>query len=153
MFSRASVLAFLLLTIAIPSHAQLSQEARYGVLAGMIAVEGSARIPMPLGKTGVELSESGLINRDKLQKEIADEGSVITAGKIVSITAVEFHDKSIEFEIDNGGTKKKNILSNIQVGVGGMSSGDPQKKSPTPDAKGSKITLMFADKVPANITT
>lgn len=150
MFPRG-VFALLLLSLAVPTHAQLTQEARYGVLASMIAVEGAARIPMPLGKTGVELSESGLLNREKLQKEIVDEGSAITAGKVVSITAIEFRDKSIEFEIDGGGTKKKNILSNIQVGVGGVSSADQQKK-PTPDAKGSKITLFFQGKVPSNLS-
>ena len=61
--------------------------------------------------------------------------------KVVSITAIEFNDKSIEFEIDHGGTKKKNILSNIQVNVGGASSSDQKKE--TPEAKGSRITLLF----------
>src|SRR4030095_13370268 len=59
-------------------------------------------------------------------------------------------DKSIEFEIDHGGTKKKNVLSNIQVNVGGASSSDQKKE--TPEAKGSKITLQFAGKVPQDVT-
>jgi hypothetical protein len=152
MFPRITAVLILPLALAVPGHAQLTQDARYGILAGMIAVEGAARIPMPLGKSGVELSEAGLINRDKLQKEIANEGSVITPGKVVTITAIEFHDKSIDFEIDGGGTKKKNILSNIQVGVGGVSSADQQRK-PTPDARGSRISLMFAGKVPQSLTS
>jgi len=151
MFPRVTGLVILSVAFAIPGRAQLTQEARYEILAKMIAVEGAARIPMPLGKTGIELSEAGLLNRDKLQKAIAEEGSAITPGKIVSITAIAFNDKSIEFEIDGGGTKKKNILSNIQVGVGGASTSDPNRK-PTPEAKGSKITLMFGSKLPSSLT-
>jgi hypothetical protein len=150
MFQRAALLGVLTLAASVSAPAQLTQDARYSILANMVAVEGAARIPMPLGKNGVELSENGLLNRDKLQKEIASNGQAIMPGKVVKITAIEFNDKSIEFEIDGGGTKKKNFLSNIQVGVGGVSSQDPKKE--TPEAKGSKITLLFAGKVPPNLT-
>jgi hypothetical protein len=105
---------------------------------------------MPLGKAGVELSADGTVNREKLQKEIANNGHAIGAGQVVSITAIEFNDKSIEFEIDHGGTKKKNILSNIQVGMGGATTQQPKKDTPEP--KGSRITLQFAGKVPPALT-
>src|SRR5678815_3293441 len=141
----------LILAAAVFAPAQVTQDTRYTILGNMISVEGAARVPLPLGKTGVEVSENGLVNRDKLQKEIAGNGSAIGLNQVVRITAIEFNDKSIEFEIDNGGTKKKNILSNIQVGMGGVSSQDPNKKE-TPDAKGSKITLLFQGKVPPAIT-
>lgn len=148
-------LPVVLLSLATSSHAQVAQEARYAILGSMIATEGAARIPMPLGKRGVELSENGLINNDRLQKELADNGGVITAGKVVLITGIEFHDDSIQFEIDGGGTKKKGFLSslsNIQIGIGGgVNSQDQNKEEPA--AKGSSITLMFADKVPPNITS
>jgi hypothetical protein len=151
MISRTSVLLMLLLGVALPLRAQLTKDARFAILGGMIATEGAARIPMPLGKTGVELSENGLINRDKLQKEISGNGSMITAGKVVRITAIEFNEKSIEFEIDGGGTKKKNFLSNVQIGVGGVSP-QPDQQKVTPEAKGSRIALLFAGKVPPNLT-
>jgi len=141
----------LILAAAVFAPAQVTQDTRYTILGNMISVEGAARVPLPLGKTGVEVSENGLVNRDKLQKEIAGNGSAIGLNQVVRITAIEFNDKSIEFEIDNGGTKKKNFLSNIQVGMGGVSSQDPNKKE-TPDAKGSKITLLFQGKVPPAIT-
>jgi hypothetical protein len=150
MFQRAAVLGILFIAAIAPASAQLTQDARYAILGNMVAVEGAARLPMPLGKTGVELSENGLVNRDKLQKEIVSNGQSINPGKVVRITGIEFNDKSIEFEIDGGGTKKKNFLSNIQVGMGGVSSQDPKKE--TPDAKGSKITLLFAGKVPPNLS-
>jgi Protein of unknown function (DUF2845) len=144
------LLPILILGLVPAGQAQIGQDARFSILGSMIATEGAARIPMPLGKTGIDLSENGLINRDKLQKELAANGGAITAGKIVTITAVEFNDKAIEFEIDGGGTKKKNFLSNIQVGVGPVNPQQDQKKEEA--AKGSKVTLLFAAKVPPNLT-
>lgn len=134
----------------VSAHAQLTQEARFAILGSMIATEGAARIPMPLGKNGVDLSENGLIDRDKLQKEIASNGQAITPGKVVSITAIEFGDKAMEFELNGGGTKKKGILSRIQIGVGGASSqGAPQSET---QAIGSRITLRFSGKVPPGLS-
>src|SRR5207249_1933778 len=118
----------------------------------MISAEGAARIPMPLGKNGVDLSENGVIDRDKLQKEIASNGQAITPGKVVSITAIEFGDKTMEFELNGGGTKKKSVLSRIQIGVGGTSSqGTPQAQAQA-QAIGSKITLKFSGKVPSDLS-
>ena len=147
MFARAKYLPVLILGLAVSAHAQLSQEARYAVVGTLIAAEGAARIPMPLGKNGVELSANGLISRDKLQKELAENSQAILPGKIVTITSIEFNDKSIEFEIDGGGSKKKNILSNIQIGVGGSTT-QPDQKKETPEARGSKVTLLFQEKLP-----
>ena len=130
----------------------MTQEQRFSVLGTLIATEGAARIPMPLGKTGVELSANGVISKNKLEKELAENGQVILPGKVVSITAIEFSDKSIEFEIDGGGTKKKSVLSRIQIGVGGVSPQN-QKQDNTPDAKGSKITLVFPGKIPQDMTS
>jgi hypothetical protein len=136
---------------SISAHAQLTQESRFAILGSLYAAEGAARIPMPLGKNGVELSENGLIDRDKLQKEIANNGQAITPGKVVSITAIEFGDKTIEFELNGGGTKKKGILSRIQISAGGAvsSQGPPQAES---QAIGSKIILKFSGKVPSSIS-
>jgi hypothetical protein len=143
-----------ILVLVVNAGAQVSQSTRFSIIGSMVATEGAARIPLPLGKSGVELSVNGTVNRDKLQKEIAENGQAILPGRVVSITAIDFNDKSIEFEIDGGGTKKKNILSNIQIGVGGGTSSQdkPQKEKETPPAKGSKITLLFSGKLPPDLT-
>jgi hypothetical protein len=150
MFSRGSLLAIMVLGASVSAHAQLTQDARFKILGSLIATEGAARIPMPLGKNGVDLSENGHYDRDKLQKEIASNGQAITPGKVVSITAIEFGDKSMEFELNGGGTKKKGILSRIQIGVGGASSQTTQQ--PEAQAIGSKITLKFSGKVPPELS-
>jgi hypothetical protein len=153
MLARAKYLPVLVLGLAVSANAQLSQDTRFAILGSLIAAEGAARIPMPLGKNGVELSASGVVSRDKLQKELAENSQAILPGKIVTITAIEFNDKSIEFEIDHGGTKKKNILSNIQVGVGGASTAPPDQQKKTPEARGSKVTLLFPNKLPKEMTS
>ena len=152
MLSRGKLLAILVMGASVSAHAQLSQDARFSILGSMIATEGAARIPMPLGKNGVELSENGLIDRDKLQKEIASNGGVITPGKVVSITAIEFGDRTLEFELNGGGTRKKSVLSKIQVGVGGSTSAQGAPKAEA-QAIGSKIVLRFSGKVPATLST
>jgi hypothetical protein len=150
MFFRGSLLAVVVLGASVSAPAQLTQEARFTILGSLIATEGAARIPMPLGKTGVDLSENGVIDRDKLQKEISNNGQAITPGKVVSITAIEFGDKTLEFELNGGGTKKKGILSRVQIGVGGASTQSTQQ--PEAQAIGSKITLKFSGKVPADLS-
>ena len=97
MLAKAKLLPVLILGLAVSASAQLSQDTRFSILGSLVAAEGAARIPMPLGKNGVELSANGLINRDKLQKELAENSQAILPGKIVTITAIEFGDKSIEF--------------------------------------------------------
>jgi len=151
MLFRGKLLAVLVMAVSVPAHAQLTQETRFSILGSLIATEGAARIPMPLGKNGVDLSENGLVDRDKLQKEIASNGQAITPGKVVSITAIEFGDKTMEFELNGGGTKKKSILSRIQIGMGGTSS---TQQTPQAEAQaiGSKITLKFSGKVPPTLT-
>jgi hypothetical protein len=153
MLASAKYLPVVILGLAVSAHAQLSQDTRFSIIGSLHSVEGAARIPMPLGKNGVELSSNGLINRDKLQKELAEHSQAILPGKVVTITGIEFGDKSIEFEIDGGGTKKKNILSNIQIGVGAGGGKQPdQPKQDTPDAKGSKVTLLFPNKLPKEMS-
>jgi hypothetical protein len=152
MLSRGTFLAVLVLGASVSAHAQLSQDARFAIMGKLIAAEGAARIPMPLGKNGVELSDKGVVDTPKLQKELSSKGSEINPGKIVTITDIEVSDKQIEFEIDHGGTKKKkSFLSNIQIGMGGASSSSNQQK-PEPKIVGSKITLKFAAKIAPDLS-
>jgi hypothetical protein len=151
MRSRITSCAIAALLCVSPAYAQLSQNARFSILGEMIATEGAARIPMPLGKNGVEVSDLGLVDRTKLQKELSSNGSAIAAGKVVRITAIEFGDKEIEFEIDGGGTTKKGILSRIQIGVGGGGNSQ-QQQQPERQATGSKVILKFTGKIPPDTT-
>jgi hypothetical protein len=136
--------------------AQLSRDARFEILRTVLAEQAAARIALPFGGEGVELSDAGQVDSEKLTREMEKNGQSIEIGKIVALTDIQFGDKSIEIELDGGGKNKKGILERIQVGMGGGRGeiGRPVGKTDQEleKAKGSKIVLRFADKVPAELT-
>ena len=137
---------------SIPVSAQLSKDARYDILRTVIAEQGSARIALPFGDDGVELSDSGEINKDKLGKDLRKNGQSIEIGKIVTITNVSFDDDKIDIELDGGGKNKKKFLDRIQVGMGtGNTTVPVGRDDKTAKAKGAKIVVRFAKKVPAGL--
>ena len=140
------------LTLPTPSLAQISRDARYDILRTVLADQASARIGLPFGNDGIELSEAGEINKDKLQREIQKNGQSVEAGKVVTVTDIAFDDNRIVIQLDGGGKNKKSILDRIQVGVGTSTSTVPvQTDDKIARAKGSKITLRFEKKVPADL--
>ena len=149
MRSGTTFLPAVILGMTVSAYAQLSQDARISIISTLSATEGAARIQMPLGKGGVELSSDGSISREKLQKEIANNGISILPGRVVTITKIEFNSKSIEFELDGGGSKKGSFLSRVQVSVGVSSQ---TQGAPAPQVHGSKVTLLFPEKLPKDLT-
>jgi len=140
------------LTLPTPSLAQISRDARYDILRTVLADQASARIGLPFGNDGIELSEAGEVNKDKLQREIQKNGQSVEAGKVVTVTDIAFDDNRIVIQLDGGGKNKKSILDRIQVGVGTSTSTVPvQTDDKIARAKGSKITLRFEKKVPADL--
>jgi hypothetical protein len=126
------------------ASAQVAESARFKILHDMIALQPAARLGLPLGGGGVELSEVGAVNREKLASEIKKHGEAIPPGKQTTITRIRFSDREIEIELDGGGKGKNPILSKIQQAGGHPS--DPKQ------AAGSKIVLKFADKAPTDLT-
>lgn len=145
--------SLLCLLLAVPASAQLSRDARFEILRTVIAEQGAARVALPFGADGVELSETGEVNKAKLEKDMKKNGQSIEVGKVVTITELVFEDNKIEVELDGGGKNKKNILDRIQVGVGmGNRTTPVGRDDQTEKAKGSKIVLRFAKKVPPDLT-
>jgi len=145
-----------MLCLAVPASglSQASPGSRAEILRRLIAEESSARIEMPFGGEGVELSDLGVINDAKLRKELQKNGTSIMTGRIVKITDFEFNSNSIDIELDGGGKAKKNIGSHVQISVG---NNVPQAQqtgpaTPAPKIRGSKISLVFQKKVPENLT-
>jgi hypothetical protein len=131
--------------------AQASRDARFKILGTMIAEQAAARIAMPFGQDGFEVTDTGSVDQPKIDQQIKKNGVSIEPGKLVTITAIDFGDNRIEFELDGGGKNKKAWYEKIEVGMGGRTTpvgGDKDTK-----AKGTKITLKFSKKVPPEITT
>src|SRR5215470_1995633 len=91
------------LALTMPLHAQISRDAKFEILRTVIADQAAARIAMPFGSEGVEVSEAGGVNKEKLEKEIKKNGQSIETGKVVTVTDISFSDDKIELELDGGG--------------------------------------------------
>jgi hypothetical protein len=153
MIYRAFLAGLLCLAVSLPLPAQISRDAKFEILRTVIAEQAAARIGLPFGADGVDLSEAGEINKEKLEKDIKKNGQSIETGKVVTITDLGFDDNKIEVELDGGGKNKKGILDRIQVGVGSGNTTVPvSRDDQTKKAKGSKIVLRFAKKVPSELS-
>jgi len=138
--------------LSVPASAQISRDARYDILRTVIADQAAARIGLPFGDDGVELSDSGQLNKEKLDRDLQKNGQSIEPGKIVTVTNISFGDNKIELELDGGGKNKKSFLDRVQVGVGvGNTTAPVGRDDKTAKAKGSKIIVRFANKVPADL--
>jgi len=150
MLTRILGTAVLAISVSTAGVAQASKDARFKILGTVIAEQAAARIPMPFGADGFELNDQGEMDQQKIQQAIKKNGQSVEPGKIVTITAIEFSDDKIEFELDGGGKNKKAWYDRIEVGMGSRTT--PVGKDDSAKAKGSKITLRFAKKVPENIS-
>jgi hypothetical protein len=155
MYRRLWILAAIFgLCVSVPGLAQLSRDARYDILRTVMADQAAARVGLPGGGAGVDLSDSGDINNEKLQREIQKNGQAIQAGKVVTVTDISFDDNKITVQLDGGGkSSKKKILDHIQIGMGGPDTTTTAPVGlPDQNPKGSEVTLHFAKKIPENLT-
>ena len=154
MFYRCFAGIVVSLSLAVPLGAQLSTDARFLLIKSITAEQAAARIEMPFGTEGVQLTDAGQVNQEDLAKQIKKNGRSIEPGRVVIVTNVELGDRSIVVELDGGGKNKKSIFDRIQVGVGPGTINPQQNpdKDKTKQAKGSKVTLKFAQKVPSDLT-
>src|SRR5215470_17617605 len=98
MIHRSLWAGFICLCLSFPLRAQISRDAKFEILRTVLADQASARINMPFGADGVEVSENGEVNKDKLDKEIKKNGQSVAVGKVVTITDMSFGDSKIELE-------------------------------------------------------
>src|SRR6266567_2508850 len=116
MIHRGFLASFTCLCLSFPLQAQISRDAKFEILRTVLADRAAARIDMPFGADGVEVTENGEVNKEKLDNEI-------------------------ELELDGGGKNKRSFIDHVQVGIG--YGGGPVREDPTKKAKGSKIVLKF----------
>jgi hypothetical protein len=152
MIHRSLFAGLLCFSLSLPTSAQITRDARFEILHSVIADQAAAKIGLPFGNEGVDLSESGDINKEKLDRELKKNGQSIATGKVVTITAVSFSDETIEVEVDGGGKNKQSFLDRVQVGVGmGDKTAPVGREDNTAKARGSKIVLRFVKKVPSDL--
>src|SRR5262245_35000393 len=91
--------------LSFPVSAQISRDAKYDILRSVIAEQAAARLALPFGAEGVELSDSGDVNKEKLDKDLKKNGQSIEAGKVVTVTNIAFDDDKIDVELDRKSTR------------------------------------------------
>ena len=96
MYYRSFFAGLVTVCLWIPLSAQISRDAKYDILRTVIAEQAAARLGLPFGQDGVELSDSGDINKDKLEKDLKKNGQSIETGKVVTVTNLSFDDDKIE---------------------------------------------------------
>src|SRR5215470_14563657 len=106
MTSRLLWAALLCGTVSATLSAQASKDARFKILGTVVAEQAEARIPMPFGADGFEMTDQGVIDQKKMDASIKKNGQSIEPGKVVTITAIAFADDKIEIELDGGGKNK-----------------------------------------------
>ena len=150
MIYRSFLAALLCIGASLSLPAQISRDAKFEILRTVIAEQAAARIALPFGNDGVDIEDSGQVNKEKLSADIKKNGQSIETGKVVTVTEISFDDNKIQIELDGGGKNKKGFLDRIEVGVGSQTT--PVTRDDVRKAKGSKIVLRFAKKVPADLT-
>src|SRR5947208_15264368 len=106
MLYRSFLVILVCLSLSPELPAQLSRDAKFEILRTVIADQAAARIAMPFGTDGIELSESGGIKKEKLEKEMKKNGQSIEGGKVVAVTDIDFSDEKIHIAMDGGGKNK-----------------------------------------------
>jgi hypothetical protein len=150
MFYRSCFAALLCFLGCMPLPAQISQDSKFEILRTVIADQAAAKINLPFGADGIDLSDEGQIDQEKLNKDIKKNGQSIEIGKVVTVTQISFDDDKIELELDGGGKNKKGFFDRLEVGMGSQTT--PVSRDDPKKAKGSKVVLHFSGKVPAGIT-
>lgn len=113
------------------------------------------RTSFPLGELGLTLKQGHLAPAGReLQQLIDTRGTAAKPGDLVRITAIEFKDDHIHFEINGGPARKTKWYQKMTISGPGGTLSPGQKKNPNspqepgPDSRGSYVDLYFDKYIP-----
>ena len=132
----------------------LTQQSRLQLLRYVQSEYAKVLTPLPGGKAGYHLKAGAAVDQDALRKALLSGGAALNVGDQVQITKIEFHDKQIQFDINNGPKGKTSWRDKVHI-QGGL--GLPVQTSTTttpdnvpvvPQKTGATIFLDFDRSVP-----
>lgn len=133
----------------------LSEQSKLQLLRYVDGEYAKVLMPLPGGKDGYHLKAGASVDQDSLRKALTFGGAALNAGDSVQITKLEFHDKEIELQLNNGPKGKTSWRDRIQVegGLGlpvNTSTTTTQTDAPPviPQKTGVTIFLDFDRSVP-----
>lgn len=144
-----AVMAAMAVPAAWASRPKLSLQAKLALVRGMVADIGIARQVFPRGKKPVIVAADGrVLNERYVLQAATNMPPAAKPGERMQITAIHFHSKSIELEL-NGGFTKTHWYDHLQIGMGGGMTPVAQAHVES----GSEILVKFPAGVPATLTT
>jgi hypothetical protein len=110
--------------------------------------------PLPGGKGGYHFKAGAPLDQDSLRKALLAGGASLNVGDSVQITSVEFHDREIQLDINNGPKGKTSWRDRVHLQVGGglpvstSTTTTPENGPVVPQKTGATIFLDFDRPVP-----
>lgn len=132
----------------------LSEQTKLQLLRYVDGEYAKVLTPLPGGRGGYHIKAGASLDQDSLRKGLMTTGVVLNAGDSVQITKVEFHDRDIQFDINNGPKGKTSWRDRIHIQGGlGMPVSTSTTKTPedvpvVPQKSGATIFLDFGRPVP-----
>jgi hypothetical protein len=141
-----------------PTHVELSKTAldprtRLELIRALESEQGFAMRPLPRGHKGLTLQANGKLEPagESYLNMVVSQGLSAKPGARVVITDISIDRSKIVFALDGGPDLKHRFLRHIQISVGpqmGDPDIDPDMANPAGQPVGSRITLIFADRIP-----
>jgi len=132
----------------------LSEQSKLQLLRYVDGEYAKVLTPLPGGKGGYHLKAGVPVDQDSLRKALLTGGAALNVGDSVQITKVQFHDRDIELDINNGPKGKTSWRDRVhlQTGLGlPVSTGTtttPEDAPVIPQKTGATIFLDFDRPVP-----
>jgi hypothetical protein len=132
----------------------LSEQSKLQLLRYVDGEYAKVLTPLPGGKSGYHIKAGVSVDQDSLRKALMTSGAVLNVGDSVQITKVEFHDRDIQLDINNGPKGKSSWRDRIQI-QGGLglpvstsTTTTPENVPVVPQKTGATIFLDFDRRVP-----
>jgi hypothetical protein len=132
----------------------LSEQSKLQLLRYVDGEYAKVLTPLPGGRGGYHIKAGDSLDQDSLRKALMTGGAVLNVGDSVQITKVEFHDRQVQLDINNGPKGKTSWRDRIHIQGGlGMPVSTSTTKTPedvpvVPQKAGATIFLDFDRPVP-----
>jgi hypothetical protein len=132
----------------------LSEQSRLQLLRYVDGEYAKVLMPLPGGKGGYHFKAGATPDQDSLRKALMSSGAALNVGDSVQITKMEFHDRDIQVDINNGPKGKTSWRDRVQISGGmGMpvntrTTTTPENGPVVPSKTGATIFLDFDRSVP-----